>query len=61
MAKYFLTVFDQTGKNLYDASFTAANNIGAKEIGLKKLEELNYSKHTHRCVTADGKLVLFQR
>ncbi|AXI08694.1 hypothetical protein CUC15_07105 [Oceanobacillus zhaokaii] len=61
MADYFLTVFDKSGKKLYDKSFSATDNSEAKEIGLNKLKELEFNEHTHRCVTADGKLVLFQR
>ncbi|QGS68449.1 hypothetical protein CV093_07495 [Oceanobacillus sp. 143] len=56
-----MTVFDKSGKKLYDKSFSATDNSEAKEIGLNKLKELEFNEHTHRCVTADGKLVLFQR
>ncbi|RDW19876.1 YhzD family protein [Oceanobacillus chungangensis] len=61
MVSYFLTVFDQSGEKLYDESFIATNNSQAKEIGLRKLKELEFTEHTHRCVTADGKLLLFHR
>ena len=61
MQTYVLTVFDQSGKKLLDESFTAANNEAAKETGTARLIEVNYEEHTHRCVTSDGKLVLFHR
>ena len=61
MKDYVLTVFSKTGEKLLDEQFTAENNEKAKEIGRQRLEEEGYSEHTHRCVTADAKLILFHR
>ncbi|PAV29314.1 hypothetical protein CIL05_13035 [Virgibacillus profundi] len=61
MKTYALTVFAQTGEKLLDESFTANNDDEAKEIGKARLEDEGYSEHTHRCVTADAKLILFHR
>lgn len=61
MRNYALTVFSQSGENLLDESFEAEDNEKAKEIGQNRLEEEGYSEHTHRCVSPDGKLVLFHR
>lgn len=59
MKTYFLTVFDQSGKTLLDESFEAGSEQEAKDIGTKKLTEHNYENHSYRCVSPDGKLVLF--
>jgi len=61
MKDYVLTVFSKTGEKLLDEQFTAENNEKAKEIGQQRLEEEGYSEYTHRCVTADAKLILFHR
>ncbi|MRX71475.1 hypothetical protein GJU40_04710 [Bacillus lacus] len=61
MAQYFLTVFEKDGNKLLDESFTAATEDEAKEIGQQKLEEKDYLKKTHRCVSSSGKLILFER
>lgn len=61
MQTYILTVFDKHGKKLLDDSFTAENHEDAKNIGTARLIEEKYSEHTHRCVTSNGKLVLFHR
>ncbi|WP_449354116.1 YhzD family protein [Virgibacillus natechei] len=61
MKTYALTVFSQTGEKLLDESFEAGSDDEAKEIGQSRLDKEGYSEHTHRCVTADGKLILFHR
>lgn len=61
MKTYNLTVFEKNGEKLLDETFEAADNEGAKEAGKARLEAEGYSEHTHRCVTSDGKLVLFHR
>lgn len=61
MKTYILTVFDKVGKKLLDESFSANNHEEAKDIGKKRLIDENYYEHTHRCVTSDGKLILFRR
>ncbi len=61
MRAYTLTAFEKNGEKMLDESFTAANDEEAKINGAKLLEENNYSTHTHRCVTSDGKLILFHR
>ncbi|TFB22104.1 hypothetical protein E3U55_07320 [Filobacillus milosensis] len=61
MKTYFLTAFSQKGEALLDEQFEAANDDEAKKIGKQKLEENNHSKDTHRCVSPDGRLVLFHR
>lgn len=61
MRTYVLTVFEKSGKKLLDETFTAANNEEAKQTGTTLLEENKYSEYTHRCVTSDGKLILFHR
>ena len=61
MNNYILTVFSKTGEKLLDEQFNAENDEKAKEIGTKRLEEKQYSEHTHRCVSADARLLLFHR
>ncbi|HLR09751.1 MAG TPA: YhzD family protein [Bacillota bacterium] len=61
MKTYTLTVFDKTGEKLLDESFTAENNDDAKTKGTQRLIEKGLSEYTHRCVSPDAKLVLFQR
>ncbi|AZB42217.1 hypothetical protein CEF21_07910 [Bacillus sp. FJAT-42376] len=61
MGMYYLTVFEKNGEKLLDESFEAANDQEAKDLGYQKLEEKNYTKKTHRCVNAGGKMVLFER
>jgi YhzD-like protein len=61
MGIYYLTVFEKNGEKLLDESFEAQSENEAKEIGQRKLEELNYTDKTHRCTSAAGKLVLFGR
>jgi len=61
MGIYHLTVFEKNGEKLLDESFEAQSEKEAKEIGLKKLEEKNYTNKTHRCTSSSGKLVLFAR
>ena len=61
VGKYTLTVFSQDGEKLLDESFEASTEKEAKELGEKRLGELNYLKTTHRCTNSSGKLVLFHR
>jgi len=61
MKEYVLTVFSKTGEKLLDEQFSAENDDKAKVIGKKRLKEEEYSEHTHRCVTADARLILFHR
>lgn len=59
MDTYKLTAFEQNGEKLIDASFQAATDDEAKEIGTKLLEEKNLADKTHRCTSPRGKLILF--
>lgn len=61
MGKYTLTVFEKTGETLLDESFEAKNDEEAKKIAKEKLAEKTYEEKTHRCVSADARLVLFHR
>lgn len=61
MKNYHLTVFNQKGEKLLDEAISAPNDEKAKEIGKNKLADQGYSEHTHRCVTPNGKLILFHR
>lgn len=61
MQTFTLTVFDPTGQKLLDESFTAPNSAEAKKTSELRLMEDNYHNHTHRCVTSDGKLILFHK
>ncbi|TYR79010.1 hypothetical protein FZC66_16905 [Priestia megaterium] len=61
MALYTLTVFEKNGEKLLDETFEASNEKDAKNIGTKKLVELHYHEKTHRCISANGKLILFHR
>ncbi|MBO9128741.1 YhzD family protein [Bacillus sp. 165] len=59
--KYILTVFEKNGEKLLDEAFEAASEAEAKTIGEKVLQEKSLYKHTHRCTSSSGKLILFQR
>lgn len=59
MDTYKLTAFEPNGEKLIDASFQAANDEEAKEIGTNLLEEKSLSDKTHRCTSPRGKLILF--
>lgn len=61
MHSYILTVFDDTGKKLLDESFEAVNDEEAKKMGTARLGDENFTEFTHRCVSPDAKLILFQR
>ena len=61
MKKIFLTVFDETGNTLLDESFLATDFRQAKNIATRRLIQEGYQSHTHRLVTEDGRLILFQR
>lgn len=61
MKTYTLTVFEKNGETILDETFEAKNDEEAKRIGTAKLEEKGYKNKTHRCVSPDARLVLFQR
>ncbi|MFC2947938.1 YhzD family protein [Virgibacillus sediminis] len=61
MRTYALTVFDQSGENLLNETFTAENDEEAKKVGQARLDEEGYSEYTHRCVNPEAKLILFHR
>lgn len=61
MNTYILTAFKKDGKKVLDETFEATNNEEAKALGMKRLKEADVDEHTHRCVTSDGKLILFHR
>lgn len=61
MRTYTLTAFEKNGEKVLDETFTAENNEEAKIIGTTLLEERSYREYTHRCVTSNGKLILFHR
>jgi len=61
MRTYTLTVFEKNGGKVVDETFTATNDEEAKITVSSRLEKDNYSHYTHRCVTSDGKLILFHR
>lgn len=61
MKTYTLTAFEENGEKVFDEKFTASNDEEAKSTGTALLAENNYNEYTHRCVTSDGKLILFQR
>lgn len=61
MKNYVLTVFSKSGEKLLDESFTAQNDDEAKEIGKTRLREEGYLEQTHRLVTEDARLLLFER
>lgn len=61
MTDYTLTVFSKKGEKLLDETFSAESDADAKKIGQERLEEENYSEHTHRCVAPNARLILFHR
>lgn len=61
MKTYIITVFEQNGEKLFEEPFQAENDKEAAETGKRRLEEENYQNKTHRCVSPDGRLVLFHR
>lgn len=61
MENYTLTVFESSGETLFDESFEAENDEEAKNITRDKLKEKGYEDKTHRCVSADARLVVFHR
>lgn len=60
MYEYSLTVFESTGKLIFEDQFEAENDDVAKQIGVQKLTDNNYLEYTHR-MTRSGKLLLFHR
>ncbi|HLQ70828.1 MAG TPA: YhzD family protein [Bacillota bacterium] len=61
MNTYSLTVFSKSGEKLLDETFEAKNDNQAKDSGNERLAEKGYGEYTHRCVSSNGKLVLFHR
>ncbi|PKR78263.1 hypothetical protein CEY16_00450 [Halalkalibacillus sediminis] len=61
MKTYFLTVYSQKGEALLNDSFEASDDQEAIKIGKTKLEEEGHQDQTHRCVSPDGRLLLFHR
>ncbi|MFD1739104.1 YhzD family protein [Bacillus salitolerans] len=61
MPIFTLTVFDKSGNKLVDENFEASSEAEAKTKGEQILTEKGFEEHTHRCVNASGKLILFHR
>lgn len=61
MGVYKVTAFEPTGKKLLDETFEASNDLEAKTKGEQLLKENNAHEQTHRCISPDGKLLLFHR
>ncbi|MCD5324948.1 MULTISPECIES: YhzD family protein [Pontibacillus] len=61
MEAYILTVFAPDGTQLLEESFEAQDDQDAKKIGQNLLADNGYDEHTHRCVSPDGRMVLFHR
>ncbi|GEL78800.1 YhzD family protein [Tenuibacillus multivorans] len=61
MKTYYLTVYANDGEALLDEQFKAENDDEAKALGTQKLKEYKYEDQTHRCVSPDGRLLLFHR
>lgn len=59
MLVYKLTAFESNGETILDETIEAKNDVEAKVIGGKLLNEHNLTEKTHRLVTSDGKLLLF--
>lgn len=59
MRTYKLTVFEKTGKQLLDETFTAETDEEARGKGQAMLEEKEMIKLTHRLASPAGKLLLF--
>lgn len=61
MNNYVLTVFSNTGEKLLDETFEAENDEAGKTFATKQLKAKDFLDFTHRCVTADARLILFHR
>ncbi|MDG4656751.1 YhzD family protein [Ectobacillus antri] len=61
MGVYTITAYEKDGKKLIDKTFEAASEAEAKRIGEQLLREHHVYEQTHRCTSASGKLILFQR
>jgi len=59
MPIYKLTVFEKNGEKLLDEPFEVNNDAEAKKRGEQILKEKNYEEKTYRCVSPEGKLILF--
>ncbi|WP_082153793.1 YhzD family protein, partial [Bacillus sp. LL01] len=55
MNEYFLTVYEANGEMVFEEKIEAADDQAAQEVGKKKLDEKNFTNHTHR-LTCSGKL-----
>lgn len=60
MRVYKLTAFAANGKTILDEAFEAAHDVEAKIKGENILKEKQLDTKTHRCVSPEGTLVLFQ-
>lgn len=61
MKSYTLTAYAESGEKRLDEVFTAKNDTEAKTLGKQLLLESGNLYLTHRCVSSDGKLLLFHR
>lgn len=61
MPLYKVTAFERSGEKIMDESFEAGNDREAKEKGSALLDTNGAGDKTHRCVSPEGKLVLFHR
>lgn len=59
MAIYKCTAFENNGEKLLDEAIEANSDEEAKKLAEKLLEEKNLLDKTHRCVSPEGKLLLF--
>ncbi|WP_033829589.1 YhzD family protein [Bacillus andreraoultii] len=59
MSIYKVTAFESNGEKLLDENIEAKTDDEAKQLAEKLLTEKGYLEKTHRCVSPEGKLVLF--
>nr|WP_206691646.1 YhzD family protein [Heyndrickxia coagulans] len=56
-----MTAFEATGEKILDEGFEAQDDTEAKKKGEALLKEKGVHEKTHRCVSPEGKLILFHR
>lgn len=61
MRDYKLTAFEPTGEKILDEGFEAQDDTEGKKKGEALLKEKGVHEKTHRCVSPEGKLILFHR
>lgn len=61
MRDYKLTAFEPTGEKILDEGFEAQDDTEAKKKGEALLKEKGVDEKMHRCVSPEGKLILFHR